>query len=252
MREHDFSDAVIREIGQAAMYVCEKPDCHCFTGFVSSEGRPRRIAEAAHVLPSGQKGPRADAISSFTSLDLASSANGLWLCKNCHSEIDGDPTRFPATQLFDWKTQHQDLMKRIVGKDLEAALLSLGNTKRYHQEVRDLLSFFESKRMLYELMDAEFPARVLDSLNIVRERLLQTRASINPDSNLFVVIRTLQVAVDRLLRNIGPRADLLTLRCDSSDPTWRNFSDELQRFRDEVFVVLRALAGSSGYQLSNF
>lgn len=252
MREHDFSDSVIREIGQAAMYVCESPSCHCFTGFTSSEGRPRRIAEAAHVLPSGKRGPRSASAPSFPGLGLASSANGLWLCKICHSEIDIDPTRFPASLLFEWKAQHQDLMRRIVGKDLEAALLSLGNAKRYHQEVRDLLSFFESRRMLYELMDAEFPPRVLDSLNITRERLVQARASINPDSELFVVIRTLQAAVDRLLRNIGPRNDLLTLKCDSGNPKWVNFSNELCKFRDEVFVVLRALAGSSGYHLTQF
>lgn len=252
MREHDFSDTVVREIGQAAMFVCENPDCLCFTGFSSTEGRPKRIAEAAHVLPSGRKGPRAKSVSAFPNLDLSSSGNGVWLCRNCHSEVDNDPARFPATLLFQWKTQHQDLMRRIVGKDLEAALLNLGNAKRYHQEVRELLSFFDSRRVLYEGMDAEFPPRVLESLDIIRQRLIQTRAAINPDSDLFPVIRILQTAIDRFLRNVGAATDLRTLRCNSQDPEWRKFSHELHNFREEMLVVLRILAGNAGYHFTQF
>jgi len=250
MREHDFSDAVVREIGQSAMLICQNPTCLCFTGYSSAEGRPRRIAEAAHVLPSGSKGPRASAASAYSQINPSSSANGLWLCKNCHSEIDGDPSRFPATELFDWKKKHQDLVSRIVGRDLEAALLNLRNGKRYHQEVRELLSFFDGRRVMYEGMDAEFPPRVLDSLDIIRTRLVQTRAAINPDSDLFPVIYSIQASVDRLMRNIGASTDLRSLHCDSNDPKWRKFYDELRKFRDEVSVILRVLAGNAGYELT--
>ena len=250
MREHDFSDSVVREIGQGAMYVCQNPGCLCFTGFASSEGRPRRIAEAAHVLPSGGKGPRAADAPRFPEVSRSTAEKGLWLCKNCHSEIDGDATRFPPEELFRWKSEHAELMRRIVGRDLEAALLRLGNAKRYHQEVRELLSFFESRRLLYEGMDAEFPPRVLDSIEMIRARLIQVRANINPDADLFPIIASLQAAVDRFLRNIGARTDLRSLRCDSRDPKWRKFASSLQEFRTEVIVLLRVLAGSAGYQLS--
>lgn len=249
MREHDFSDTVIREIGQSAMLICQNPTCLCLTGYSSVEGRPRRIAEAAHILPSGPKGPRTSASAAHSHIDPASSANGLWLCKNCHSEIDGDPSRFPATELFEWKKKHRDIVVRIVGRDIEAALLNLRNEKRYHQEVRDLLSFFDSRRLLYEVMDAEFPPRVLDSLDIIRQRLVQTRALINPDSDLFPVIHSLQAAVDRLLRNVGASTDLRSLHCDNGDPKWRKFSDELKNFRREVTLIIKVLAKNSDYQL---
>lgn len=250
MREHDFTDAVVREIGQGAMYVCQNLDCLCFTGFVSTEGRPRRIAEAAHVLPSGGKGPRAEDATRYPELARATAKNGLWLCKNCHSEIDGDATRFSPEELFRWKKEHANLVRRIVGRDLEAALLYLGNAKRYHQEVRELLSFFESRRLLYEGMDAEFPPRVLDSIEMIRMRLIQVRANINPDADLFPIIGLLQAAVDRFLRNIGARTNLRSLRCDSRDPKWQKFASSLQDFRTEVVVLLRVLAGDAGYQLS--
>lgn len=252
MGEHDFSDTVVREIGQTAMLFCENPDCRCFTGFSSADGRPRRIAEAAHVLASGRNGPRAESTTDFPSLNLSSSTNGIWLCANCHTQIDGDPSNFPATLLFSWKAQHQDLMRRIVGKDLEAALLNLQNDKRYHQEVRGLLSFLDGRRVLYEAMDAEFPPRVLDTLDIIRQRLVQTRASINPDADLFTVIHKLQDRIDNFLRNIGPQTDLRTLRCDSGDPIWRKFAQELYMFREDMIIVLRALAGSAGYKLIHF
>lgn len=250
MREHNFSAMVIREISQSAMLICQNPACLCFTGYAAVDGRPRRIAEAAHVLPSGSKGPRASAASAHAQIAPASSANGLWLCKNCHSEIDGDPSRFPATELFKWKKNHQDLVSRIVGRDLEAALLNLRNDKRYHQEVRDLLSFFDSRRVLYEGMDAEFPPRVLESLDMIRARLVQTRAAINPDSDLFPVIYSLQAAVDRFLRNIGASIDLRSLHCDSRDPKWLKFCNELQKFRNEAAIILRVLAGNAGYKLT--
>lgn len=250
MRQHDFTDAVVREIGQSAMYVCQNPGCLCFTGFTTSDGRPRRIAEAAHVLPAGGKGPRASDTARFPDVSRGTAENGLWLCRNCHSEIDGDTSRFPPEELFRWKSEHADLMRRIVGRDLEAALLRLGNAKRYHQEVRDLLSFFESRRLLYEGLDAEFPPRVLDSIEMIRMRLVQVRASINPDVDLYEMIASLQAAVDRFMRNIGARTDLRSLRCDSRDPKWRKFASSLKDFRTEAIVLLRVLAGSADYQLS--
>lgn len=81
MREHDFSQTVVKEIAQKAMYICSNPQCLCLTGYGTTEGKARSIAEAAHVLPSGKKGPRADDKSSHTKIDLPSSENGLWLCK---------------------------------------------------------------------------------------------------------------------------------------------------------------------------
>lgn len=250
MREHDFKAEVVREIGHNAGLICQNPSCLCFTSYSSVEGRPRRIAEAAHVLPSGSKGPRASVPAPHTTFDPASSENGLWLCKNCHAEIDGDPSRFPADQLFGWKKQHQDLVGRIVGKDIEAALNYLGNEKRYHMVVRDLLSYFDSRRIMHEGMNAESPPLVLESLELIRARLVMTGASINPDSDLLRVIDSLQAAVNRLLRNIGARTNLRLLRCDINDPKWLKFSDELEKFRVDVTVILKALADSVGFQLS--
>jgi hypothetical protein len=247
MREADFPIGVRKEIAQKAMYVCSSPTCFRFTGYGTSEGRARVIAEAAHINAAGKTGPRAKKTSSDY---VKTSENGIWLCSICHDKVDNDPSYYTEEMLKNWKKQHEVLIRRIVGKDLESALLDLRNHKRYHEETREFVSFLENKRVMYEGMDHEFPPRVLDSLELIRERLIQTRAKINPDTNLFVALNKLQAAIDTFLRNIGNRTNLRTLRCDSNDPDWRHFSDELLALRKGIVIIMKVLAGDAGYTLS--
>lgn len=249
MREHDFSASVAKEIAQKAMYICANPSCLCLTGYSTTEGKARSIAEGAHILPSGGKGPRSDAIADNPTLDLSSAANGIWLCKICHKKVDDDPGYYTVATLFDWKKRHEEIIRRLVGKDLEAALLDLRNSKRYHDETRDFVSFLEGRRVLYEGLDMEFPPRVLESLNLIRERLTQTRARVNPDTELFSALTALQKVISDFLRSIGKDTDLSTLRCDSCDPIWKKFADELQKLRAEIIIIVKVLAGDAGYGL---
>lgn len=248
MREADFPEAVRRQIAQKAMYVCSSPSCFRFTGYGTSEGKARTIAQAAHINAAGKAGPRAK--SGPSKSNLKSSSNGIWLCSICHKKVDDDPRYYTEQILGEWKKQHEVVIGRIVGKDLESALLELRNHKRYHEETRELLSFLENKRVMYEGMDHEFPPRVLESLELIRERVRQTRAKINPDTELFVALNQLQVAIDAFLRNIGRETDLRTLRCDSNDPKWRQFSNELLMLRKGIVIIMKVLAGDSGYTLS--
>lgn len=247
MRQADFPDFVRKQIAQAAMYVCSSPTCFRLTGYGTTEGKARAIAEAAHINAAGKTGPRAKAASTG---DLKSSNNGIWLCSICHQKVDDDETYYTEEMLKGWKKQHETVIRRIVGKDLESALLELRNHRRYHKETREFLSFLENKRVMYEGMDHEFPPRVLDSLELIRERLIQTRAKINPGTDLFLALNQLQRAIDAFLRNIGKQTDLLTLRCDSNDPSWRRFSDELLALRKGIVIIMKVLAGDAGYTLS--
>lgn len=181
---------------------------------------------------------------------LKSAANGIWLCRVCHTIVDDDPTRFDEARLKKMKTDHEEVIRRIVGKDLEAALIDLRNHKRYHDETRDFVSFLENKRVLYEGMDNEFPPRVLDSLELIRERLIQTRAKVNPDTDLFIALNRLQKAIDTFLRDIGKETDLRALRCDSNDPKWRRFSSELSKLRNGIVIITKVLSGNADYKLS--
>lgn len=250
MGQHNFSDTVVKEIAQKAMYICANPECLCLTGYSTTEGKPRSIAEGAHVLPSGDKGPRAGDVDAYPNIIRSSSDNGLWLCAVCHKEVDSDPAHFRTALLFEWKERHEKLIRRLVGKDLEAALLDLRNEKRYHQETRDFISFIENKRVLYEGLDMESPARVLDSLELIRARLTPARSSVNPDSKLFSALNLMQKIISDFLRNIGPETDLKTLRCNWDDPIWLKFVDELKTLRAEIIILLKVLSGDAGYKLT--
>jgi hypothetical protein len=248
MRDADFTDAVLKEITQKAMFICSSPECTRLTGYATTEGKARTIAQGAHINAAGKNGPRAN---KGASIDFLKSAeNGIWLCSICHKLVDDDPTYYTESILKEWKEKHEKMMRTLVGKDLESMLLDLRNRRQYHNEMREFLSFMENKRVMYEGMDHEFPPRVLESLKLIRERLIQTRAKVNPDTDLFVVLNKLQDTIDTFLRNIGKSTDLNTLRCDSNDPKWRKFADELLFLRKGIVIIMKILAGDAGYTLS--
>jgi hypothetical protein len=244
----EFPAKVVDRIAKKAMHVCSNPHCLRLTGYGTTEGKARAIAEAAHINAASKNGPRP--LPSGEDKDLRSEKNGIWLCLICHGKVDDDPSCYTEVVLKRWKLGHEDVIRNIVGKDLEAALLDLKNGKRYHQECRDLLSFFESKRVLYEGLDHEFPPRVRASLDLMRERIAMTRARVSPDSHLFTALNKLQQAINTFLRDIGKETDLETLRCDSSDPRWCRFSEELIKLRSGMIIIMKILAGDAGYALT--
>lgn len=244
----NFPESIKKKIAQSAMYVCSNPHCLRMTGYSTTEGRARSIAEAAHILPAGNAGPRIEELSNTR--DTMSEKNGIWLCSICHKKIDDDPKFYTVETLHKWKDNHEVVIRKIVGKDLESALLDLRNHKNYHDETRELLSFLDNKRILYEGMDHEFPPRVLESLYLIRERVSQTRAKVNPDSKVFFALNKIQQEIDNFLRNIGPETDLKTLRCDSKDPNWNRFAEELQKLRSGIIIIMKVVAGDADYRLS--
>ncbi|NNN90903.1 hypothetical protein FKN13_26535 [Vibrio sp. 2-2(9)] len=95
----------------------------------------------------------------------------------------------------------------------------------------------------------EFPPRVLESLNNIRERVSQTKAKINPDTSLFDALNKIQLAIDEFLRSIGPETDLKTLRCNGNDPVWVKFSQELLKLRSGIIIILKVVSADVDYQL---
>lgn len=243
----NFSQTVTRKIAEGAMLVCSNPGCLRFTGYSTTEGRPRAIAEAAHIIAASKKGPRASP-ASFPN-DLKSAKNGIWLCLGCHQMIDDDPSFFPPTTLLKWKKAHGDAIRRIVGKDLESALLELRGIKQYHAECRELLSFVESKRVFYAAFDAERPRWVKESLDEFRTFIAHLRAKTSSGTILYHSLQHLQHSILNFLEKIGNETNLDTLTCNSNDPKWVRFCEELKTLRTGVVIITTHLANSCGYPL---
>jgi hypothetical protein len=247
MGVYDFKPVVVDEITKKAMFFCSNPQCLCFTSYSNSEGKARKIAEAAHVLPSGINGPRAGKANQYPKVERNSSENGIWLCVSCHDQIDADPDAYSPSKLFRWKKNQEALIRSIVGKDLEAAILSLINSKHYHQATHDFLSALEGRRMLYEALDHEFPSRVLESVEIIRYRINDVRAKVENDSMLANNVNFLQSKIDDFLRELSG-INLKTLQCNSNNPDWVKFSNNLYVLRQKMMVSIRILAMHSGYE----
>jgi hypothetical protein len=250
MGDYNFSDTVVKTIAHQAMHICSDPHCLKFTGYTTSIGKARACAEGAHILPSSKKGPRNDQIKDYPGLDLSSAANGIWLCLECHDRIDNDPASYPAELLFSWKRKHEDVIRRIAGKDIEAALLELKSIKRYHEEAREFVAFMEGRRVLYEGFDAEFPPRVISSIETIRERVNQTKARISSDSSLFSYLNGIQAATNGFLKNIGKKTDLYELQCNCNDPVWVKFAEELESYRNSIVILLKFISADADYKLT--
>ena len=244
----NFTRATAEKIGRSAMFICAFPGCLRFTGYETTEGKPRALAEAAHIAPAGKNGPRSEEVQETT--NLRGVANGIWLCLTCHQRIDDDPKLYSTDTLKDWKVKQASIVRRIVGKDLEAAILALGKDRQHHQECQDFVSFLESRRVLYEGMDHENPPRVLDSLMLIRERVSQTRARLSPDNYAFDALQRIQAAIDQFFRNIGATTDLKTLRCNSADKKWRKFASELEDLRTGIIIIMKVIAQDADYKLT--
>lgn len=142
-----------------------------------------------------------------------------------------------------------DAIRQIVGKDLETALLHLRSIKQYHAECRELLSFIESRRVFTEAFDAERPDWVKDSLDEFRAFIMQLRAKVSIKTTLYEALKKLQHAVLEFLRNIGTETDLVLLRCDSRDPKWIRFCEELKKLRSGIVIITSHLAKSCDYPI---
>jgi len=88
----------------AASAHCQNPDC-LDALFPIEMGGDKHIAEMAHVIPHGEKGPR-HKDRPTEDFDPASFDNLVLLCPTCHTKIDKDPDAYTRAILLDWKQNH--------------------------------------------------------------------------------------------------------------------------------------------------
>jgi hypothetical protein len=241
-----FSPTVANEIARTAMYVCSNPECLRLTGFETSEGSPRAIAEAAHISSASASGPpRVGVVNrpgTQIPVDLSSSANGVWLCRNCHKLIDADVAQYPSALLQDWKKSHTVRLRALVGKDLEASLMILGRDRLYHREAHDLLVELEDRRMLFNEMAIEFPSHVQESVFVLRDKIrsLKGRVAFASDSTLTRTLEELAIAIRQFLNRAG--RDMHTIIATSGEPRFDKFCLALADFRTAAARAVQPLA----------
>ena len=73
----------------------------------------QNIGQAAHISAAAPGGPRYDP--KMAAEERTSAKNGMWLCSNCHSQIDRDTDRFTLTALRKIKRDAEDRARKEVG-----------------------------------------------------------------------------------------------------------------------------------------
>lgn len=249
----DFVASVRREVARKAMYVCSNPECLRVTGFQTGKGKPRAIAQVAHILPASESGPRRDAeieLPNGSKLKQGDEGNAMWLCLPCHYRIDSDPEGFPAELLLAWKREHEERASSLVGLDLEQSLLKLGGVRQSHDLARDLLLWLDSHRFMYFADSREVPSEVRRALDSLRDKLVRLRASVfDMDSIFGSALSGIEAAVLRFFESMSNvRIDEIV--ATSGVPDFELFSRSLLQLRQEIVVQILPLAREESFEFT--
>lgn len=102
-RKHIPSETKLRLFAEAAGH-CQRAAC-LQPLFPTEIGGDKHIAEMAHVIPHGDRGPRYEERPAGE-FEADSFENLILLCPTCHTIIDKDPAGFSRSTLLDWKSNH--------------------------------------------------------------------------------------------------------------------------------------------------
>ncbi|MDR6548141.1 hypothetical protein J2810_004228 [Chryseobacterium rhizosphaerae] len=88
---------------------CQNPGCNKNL-FIEIGDSKFQIAEMAHIISAGDKGPRAEPL--LTATEKGDFDNLILLCPTCHTIIDKAEEQYPVALINEWKKSHS---KKIEG-----------------------------------------------------------------------------------------------------------------------------------------
>lgn len=106
MARANFSEVTKRIIIFRSGGTCSYPGCgKLLIGPGKNANETITIGECAHIYAAAGQGPRANA--NMSTKQLKSPENGILLCSQHHTEIDQNPTKYPAELLIQYKAKHE-------------------------------------------------------------------------------------------------------------------------------------------------
>lgn len=89
---------------------CQNPECNQNL-FLTVGEKDFHIAEMAHIISAGKKGPRTDL--KISAASKGTFENLILLCPTCHTKIDKAETEYPETLIKKWKTSHSKKINKL-------------------------------------------------------------------------------------------------------------------------------------------
>ncbi len=208
------------------------------------------IGEAAHIA--GAKSGAARYNAAMSDVTRAAITNGIWLCRNCHGQIDRDEQKYPTDLLFAWRREHEEKAARELG--------TRGDRIRYETEMAnlDFLTWYPAiiQRIVFDKPDGwewRFVAELMRHLNktqFKRLKNLQAGHYYNPQPRVerdqfinWMVERT------HIMSNlVGPLAGLI----DRLTASWGEPGEQadIEEMHDVCVLIRDALTAIVNFEES--
>lgn len=236
----DFPDKVKDTVAKRAAFFCSSPKCMKLTiGPHSDPNKSLKTGHAAHICAASPGGPRYDPRQSPESRKAI--ANAIWLCRECGQIVDNDKAAYTPHQLRKWKKDHEAVVSEVRTDGYSRSLALLQSRKAEPMVAKRIVTLLEDRRALWENFDAEFPDRVRQSLDRLRERLGDLRSNLQPDNPLDQILLSLTRTIHNFFKRVE-KTDLVRLRCDANNPEWSEFQDALAALRKSIGLQISNLA----------
>lgn len=105
----DFTKSTKELLAKRVGYRCSNPDCRCLTISPKGKDDTDNCGQAAHIAAASPGGPRYDP--KMSKAERKSFKNGIWLCYNCATKIDRNPSEYPKKMLMKWKKEAENFSK---------------------------------------------------------------------------------------------------------------------------------------------
>jgi len=251
MERDNFSKEVVKKLAERVNYTCSNPDCKKITsGPNADETKSTITGIAAHIhgAKDGVKSPRYD--KDQTPAERKSIKNGIWLCHTCSDMIDKDEKNYPATLLHQWKKTHEEFIKTLQSKGYETTLELLKANVVEIDLAKQLINYFEDRRILYDLYEKEIPNHGLRSVLVIRTELTNIKKQLGQQTSLYSRIDQMLKAC-RKFNSDTNHIDLEHLRYDPKNLDWITFTITLSELRKILGIHIGELSTLYKIKLSD-
>lgn len=201
-RIDNFPAPIVRILCERAGGICSRPTCNRLTmGPHTHPLKSKIVGVAAHICGASKGGPRYDPTQ--TNAQRKSIHNAIWLCEQCGREVDKDVSPYTKETLEEWKSTHERYISTLGSMGFREAFLTAPPTSTEAKIAMQMLSFFDDRRALYDLLSNETPNYVLRSIERIRDELWRWRAELPASSELANKLSFIRRACLEFLDDVG-------------------------------------------------
>lgn len=185
-----FSQQVKDLVAYRAAYVCSNPDCLRLTAgpSLAQPWLKVKIGEAAHIVGEKPLSARHEPLGDTALNDIE---NALWLCANCHTEIDKNQGIDHKTHILkQWKADIEARIASIL-KNHQSPLPLYEQTSSNSKIAQNIVDVIGNHGAFFQQIAYEDPSAVIKSLEKVRIKLERQVRLISGDQRLRSISKSL-------------------------------------------------------------